>query len=102
MKKAIVTLVTTLAAVSSCATPIEQFRKDSLSRAAFELNCPAEKLEVTQVSGTSAIGTLNKIGSWGMGGGGESVAVSGCNQRALYTRTSLGDWTKSSVEKVAP
>jgi hypothetical protein len=51
--------------ISGCVNSLEFFRKDSLSRAAFELNCP--------VGQTTAI-ELNP----------NTIGVSGCSKRSVY------------------
>jgi hypothetical protein len=80
------------ASASGCATwaldHITNFRATSLSRVAFELQCPPEQIKVTPIPHDSY----------------DALAVQGCGKRAVFVQFQ-GQWTGEGgpiVEEPAP
>jgi hypothetical protein len=68
------------------------FRDQGLERAAFELDCPKEKIEIEVVDR-----------SMGLGCEGSVVRVTGCDRRSTYTCQSDQEWVSTSgVSDVEP
>jgi hypothetical protein len=57
------------------------FRADGLRRAAFDLECPQEQIDVVELV----------AGAWGSNFGAQ-VGATGCGRRAVYVFTNLGQW----------
>jgi hypothetical protein len=80
-----VALLCLVSAGVGCITVGEHFRKFALDRAAFEMQCPKEKLQLTGLRG----GLDKELD------GAEQVGVTGCGKRAVYVLTSNG-WLLNS------
>ncbi len=71
---------------SGCYTIREHFTSHGLERAAFELQCPRDQLQLVGLNADldRYIGPGNQVG------------VSGCNKRAVYVLTQTAGWVLNS------
>ena len=70
------------------ANQLEQFRKDSLPRAAFDMSCPQDQLVVVPLNPEATDWNLHARGQ---------VGVSGCGKKATYVNTSGGGWVLNNT-----
>jgi hypothetical protein len=73
--------------ICGCATSaVETFRAEGLQRASFEMKCPAEQLQVRELSsGRTLNGNLEG-----------QVGVSGCGVQAVYVKQDVSSWLRNS------
>lgn len=79
-----------IASLGGCAslTVREHFTRYGLPRAALELDCPREKIEIVQVDQS-----LDQP----LYSGGTLVGVKGCSRRGVYVSLDNGTWLLNSV-----
>ncbi len=74
--------------LTGCLTVGESFKTYALDRAAFELHCAKDDLQVQGLNGSLE----------GEPQAGTQVGVSGCGKRAVYVLTMGGGWVLNSVD----
>ena len=75
-KLQLVSFIVITAIAAGCAGTTTQFRSQGLDRAAFELQCPSDQLQVVELSDAQ-------------------VGVSGCGKRAVYVNLG-GGWINNT------
>ncbi len=78
-------LLGTLTLLFGCTSTMQSFRARGLKRAAFELSCPEDKLVLTEIRGSSALGDPEG-----------TVGVEGCGKKAVYVNTVNG-WVANTT-----
>jgi hypothetical protein len=73
-------LLCAVLALAGCASSPEIIRRTAVQRAAFDLSCPAESLQATQLGDTTHLGRS----SANYGVERTVVGVIGCQQKAVY------------------
>jgi hypothetical protein len=81
----IILTVLALAILSACVTAESSFKEKGLSRAAFDLGCPAEKIELNVL-----------VRNDGLGCAGSQMGVTGCGKKAVYVCDHLQNWIMNS------
>jgi hypothetical protein len=74
----------------------EGFEANEMKRAAFDLDCPAEQLVVTELTAGSTPITPDEVAE---GGHGTVVGVSGCGRKATYKYVKEDGWMVQSAPK---
>ena len=74
-----ITLAALILGTSACWNATENFRRNALPRAAFELDCPAAQLQITELSETT-------------------IGVSGCGKKAVYVSAPGARWLNNTGE----
>ncbi len=72
--------------LSSCATVGERFQATGLKRAAFELECPVERLSITYFNANASDAML--------GFSVPSVGVAGCDRKLIYRAGGSAGWER--------
>jgi hypothetical protein len=72
--------------LAGCITAGEHFRKDSLERASFEMNCPKDQIQVQELNGSRLM-----VGS--------QVGTSGCGHRVVYVMSASAGWLANSASR---
>lgn len=86
MRSVAATAVLALTLFGCATSAVETFRAEGLQRASFELKCPAEKLELRELSpGYTVNGNLTG-----------QVAVSGCGAQTVYYKNAVRSWIRNS------
>lgn len=78
-------LLPLVASLAACVTAESSFREKGLARAAFELSCPAEELQVDVLHRND-----------GLGCAGSQVGVSGCGKKAIYVCDRTQNWLNNT------
>jgi hypothetical protein len=78
-----------LATASGCATVGQYFREKGLSRAAFDLGCPSDHLQLDYLTDPE-----NQVVSFQ-----SQVGVSGCGKRITYVIGPNGQWIANSAAR---
>lgn len=80
--------------LGACVTAESSFREKALARAAFDLSCPQEQLQIAVLFRND-----------GLGCAGSQVGVTGCSKKATYVCTASQDWlmnTASNTTSASP
>jgi len=85
-------LAVAILGVPACATVGERFRDGGLDRAAFELQCPREQLQVTGLNRT-----LDQAIPEEKGLRGTQIGVTGCGKRAVYIYSAGAGWVANTA-----
>lgn len=81
----VVLVLSLVASLLGCVTAESSFRDKGLTRAAFELSCPAEELQVDVLHRND-----------GLGCAGSQVGVSGCGKKAIYVCDRAQNWINNT------
>lgn len=81
--------------LAGCMTGLQNFRDDALKRAAFEMSCSENELNIEPLN-EAATGT-----NWRPGGGiiGAQIGVTGCGKKVVYVRTADAWVANTAVPK---
>jgi hypothetical protein len=85
------TMVASLIAAAAVACATGGGENELRARAAYDLNCPAESLAMTQLQEKNFMATTNHGAAYG---------VSGCGRRATYVNN-VGAWVLNNQEPAA-
>lgn len=66
--------------LGGCSSSAQAIRRTALERAAFDLSCPAESLDASQLGSTTRLGASQ----YSYGVERTVMGVSGCGQKAVY------------------
>lgn len=88
MKRTPMLLIAAALTTTACGISMrESFERDGLTRAAFELSCPADQLKLTALR--------RSFDSYPMLG--DQVGVEGCGQKSVYVFASGAGWVLNST-----
>lgn len=71
--------------LSGCVTVESAWKNDGVKNAAFDLQCPAEKIEITVLSRNDGLGCL-----------GSKVGARGCGKQTTYECDNARTWHRSA------